>query len=162
MIGIHASSLPLPRQQIVSLSQSSCVSPVQLTDGRGGGRGAEIIRPQESLVLYSINHNARQKLIYCLLTDPLIFRYHLPLNPISRSMKFNGNPRKWGPIMARYEMGSLSRIRNEPLRWTKMLKFSDTFKKPMNSLGGKKFSTRLFPCGLCSRRILSEKFIIEI
>ncbi len=35
---------PLYRQQIVSLSQSSCVSPIQLTDGKGGGggrRGAE-------------------------------------------------------------------------------------------------------------------------
>ncbi len=32
---------PLFRQQVVSLSQSSCVSPVQLTDGRGGKRGGE-------------------------------------------------------------------------------------------------------------------------
>jgi hypothetical protein len=29
------------REQIVSRSQSSCVSLIQLTDGRGGGRGAE-------------------------------------------------------------------------------------------------------------------------
>jgi hypothetical protein len=32
---------PLYRQQAVSLSQSSCVSSVELTDGRGGGRGAK-------------------------------------------------------------------------------------------------------------------------
>jgi hypothetical protein len=33
--------LPPPRQQLVSLSQSSCVSLVNLNDGRGGGRGAK-------------------------------------------------------------------------------------------------------------------------
>jgi hypothetical protein len=27
---------PLSRQQVVALSQSSCVTPVELTDGRGG------------------------------------------------------------------------------------------------------------------------------
>ncbi len=32
-------SHPLFRQQIVYLSQSSCVSPVRLNDGRGVGRG---------------------------------------------------------------------------------------------------------------------------
>jgi hypothetical protein len=42
---LHAHLLhPLSRQQIVSLSQVSCVSPFELTDGRGGrgggGRGA--------------------------------------------------------------------------------------------------------------------------
>ena len=30
---------PLNRQQVVSLSQSSCISPVELTEGRGGRRG---------------------------------------------------------------------------------------------------------------------------
>jgi hypothetical protein len=42
---------PLSRQQIASLTQSSCVSPVLLTDGRGGGVGrawSRIIRPQET------------------------------------------------------------------------------------------------------------------
>ncbi len=34
-------SSPLSRQQIVSLSQSSSVSLIQLTDGKGGGRAAE-------------------------------------------------------------------------------------------------------------------------
>jgi hypothetical protein len=45
----------LPRQQLVSLSQSSCVSPVELTDGRGGEKGwmwSRSMRPQESLALY--------------------------------------------------------------------------------------------------------------
>ncbi len=43
MIRPHASPLPLSRPQMIYLSQSFCVSPVQLTDGRGGGdvRGAE-------------------------------------------------------------------------------------------------------------------------
>jgi hypothetical protein len=42
------------RQQVVSLSRASCVSPVELID-RKGGRGwarSQIIRTQESLVLY--------------------------------------------------------------------------------------------------------------
>ncbi len=44
---------PPPLQQIVSLSQSSCVSPVQLTEGRvggGGGRGAESYERKEAWV----------------------------------------------------------------------------------------------------------------
>jgi hypothetical protein len=32
---------PLFHQQVVPLSQSSCVSPVEITDGREGGRGAK-------------------------------------------------------------------------------------------------------------------------
>jgi hypothetical protein len=43
---------PFSRQKLVSLSQSSCVSPVELTDGRGGEPGAKIIPPRESLVFY--------------------------------------------------------------------------------------------------------------
>ncbi len=39
--------LPLSRQQVVSLSQSFCMSPIELTDGGGG----QIIRRRESLVL---------------------------------------------------------------------------------------------------------------
>jgi hypothetical protein len=43
------SPLPLSRQQVISLSQSSCVFPVELTDGRkGGGVGGM----RESLALY--------------------------------------------------------------------------------------------------------------
>jgi hypothetical protein len=30
---------PLSRQQVLSLSRSSCVSPVELTNGEGGGEG---------------------------------------------------------------------------------------------------------------------------
>jgi hypothetical protein len=49
---------PIFRQQIVSLSQSSCASPVEFTDGIGWERwervGEEpIIRLGESLVLYN-------------------------------------------------------------------------------------------------------------
>ncbi len=40
---------PLSREQVVSLSQSSCVSPVELTDG---GARSQSIRPREGLVLY--------------------------------------------------------------------------------------------------------------
>jgi hypothetical protein len=45
---------PLSRQQVVSLSQPSCVSPVKAeTEGGGeGGAKSEIIRLRESLVLY--------------------------------------------------------------------------------------------------------------
>jgi hypothetical protein len=46
---------PVSRQQVASLSQSSCVSPVELTDGKGGERGwawSWIKLPQESLDLY--------------------------------------------------------------------------------------------------------------
>ncbi len=48
---------PFSRQQVVYLSQSSCVSPVELTDERVGGGGGgwarrQIIRPRESLALY--------------------------------------------------------------------------------------------------------------
>jgi hypothetical protein len=54
MIRLHAQPLPhLSRQQAVSLSQSSFVSPVELTDGRGGG-GREIIGQQLSLALFKL------------------------------------------------------------------------------------------------------------
>jgi hypothetical protein len=42
---------PYPHQLVASLSQYSCVSPVELTDGGGGG--IQIIR-RESLVLYNL------------------------------------------------------------------------------------------------------------
>jgi hypothetical protein len=32
---------PLSRQPLVSLSQSSCVSPIELTDGSGTGKGVD-------------------------------------------------------------------------------------------------------------------------
>ncbi len=43
-IGFGSSPIPLPpftRQQVVSHSQSSCVSPDELTDVGGGGGGGE-------------------------------------------------------------------------------------------------------------------------
>ncbi len=47
-------SHPLSRQQVNSLSQSFCVSPVELIDrGEGGGGRSQIIRPRESLVLHT-------------------------------------------------------------------------------------------------------------
>jgi hypothetical protein len=57
---------PLPhlhRQQLVSLSQSSCVSPVQLTDGRGGGRGG---RGAKSYY----HHKAWPSIKHSILSDP--------------------------------------------------------------------------------------------
>jgi hypothetical protein len=47
---------PLSRQKFVSLSQSSCVSPVELTDGRGGleGVGEEPNYKKKSNPLYII------------------------------------------------------------------------------------------------------------
>ncbi len=44
-------NIPLSCQQVVSLSQSYCVSPVSLLRG-GKGVGGRGIRPQESLTLY--------------------------------------------------------------------------------------------------------------
>ncbi len=44
--------LPLSRQQLVSLSQPSCVSPVELTERRRGRAWRRIIWPQKSLALY--------------------------------------------------------------------------------------------------------------
>jgi hypothetical protein len=47
--------LPLSHQQVVSLSQASCVSLIELTDGREGGSGwvmSHVVRRRESLVLY--------------------------------------------------------------------------------------------------------------
>ncbi len=58
MIWLLSHPLPLSRQQVVSLSQSYCVPPVELTDGREGYWGwgrSQIIQRQESMVLYN-NH----------------------------------------------------------------------------------------------------------
>jgi hypothetical protein len=50
MTWLLAHPLPRLRQQVVSLSQSSCVSPVELTGGRGGGgeRGVGDVRRAKS------------------------------------------------------------------------------------------------------------------
>ncbi len=48
---------PPPLEQVVSLSQSSCASPDELTDCKEGGRGwarSQIMRPRESLALYKL------------------------------------------------------------------------------------------------------------
>ncbi len=42
---------PPPREQVIFLSQSSCVSLLELTDGRGFAR-SQIVRPREGLALY--------------------------------------------------------------------------------------------------------------
>ncbi len=59
MIRLHALPLPpLSRQQVAS----SCVSLVQITDGRGRGRAwSQIVRPQESLVAYESFNTLCQK-----------------------------------------------------------------------------------------------------
>ncbi len=46
---------PLSHQQLFSISQSSCVSPVQLTEGRAGGWGAESYDRKKAE--HSINHS---------------------------------------------------------------------------------------------------------
>jgi hypothetical protein len=57
-LGSELPYIPLPHQQLVSLSQSSCVSPVELTDGRGGrgwARGVESYDRKKAWA--SINHS---------------------------------------------------------------------------------------------------------
>jgi hypothetical protein len=46
---------PLSRQQLVSHCQSSCVSPVELTDGRGGGEGWRGAKSYDREYGWSIN-----------------------------------------------------------------------------------------------------------
>ncbi len=55
--------------KIVSLSQFSCVSPVELTDGRGGGRG--VLRPQEILSLYKTFNTLCSDLWFLIAAFPL-------------------------------------------------------------------------------------------
>jgi hypothetical protein len=57
----------------ISLSQSSCVSPVELTDGRvgRGWKRSQIIRGRESLVLYK-SFNTLWKLLMGAGEDPLV------------------------------------------------------------------------------------------
>ncbi len=58
-LGFELPPSPLSHQQLVSLSQSSCVSPVELTDGRGGreegGHGDESYDRKKAWA--SINHS---------------------------------------------------------------------------------------------------------
>ncbi len=55
MIWLLPNPLPLSRQQFVFLSQPSCVSPVELTDGRGGWGGANSNNGEKTWP--SINHS---------------------------------------------------------------------------------------------------------
>ncbi len=51
----HPPPLPLSRQQVVSLSQTSLLSPAELSDNKSGVRGwgrSKVLRWRESLVLY--------------------------------------------------------------------------------------------------------------
>ncbi len=60
---------PVSRQQVISHSQSSCVSPVELTDGGVGGSGrgrSQIIRRRENLVLYDTFNTLCHKYTLCL------------------------------------------------------------------------------------------------
>jgi hypothetical protein len=68
MIRLPAHPLtPLFRQQIACLSQSSCVSPVELTAGRGveGAAWSQIIRLRESLALYKSFNTLYQTRTIC-------------------------------------------------------------------------------------------------
>jgi hypothetical protein len=77
--GCLAGSSPTPfslsRQQVVSLSRSSSVSPVELTDGRGRGMGWGMSQKAWSsinlsiIVLLYIN-NCNIRLLVCLLSPP--------------------------------------------------------------------------------------------
>jgi hypothetical protein len=48
----HPPLSSLSHQQLISLHQSSCVSPVELTEQEGGLARSQIVRPWESLALY--------------------------------------------------------------------------------------------------------------
>jgi hypothetical protein len=58
----HAPPFPLSRQQLVSLYLSSCVSPVELTDGRGGRGGTKLYDREK--VWPSINNSILSGLLY--------------------------------------------------------------------------------------------------
>jgi hypothetical protein len=51
--------LPPPRshQQVVSLTRSSCASPIELTDWRGGGGGGERAKPYDGEKAWSYINN---------------------------------------------------------------------------------------------------------
>jgi hypothetical protein len=52
-VALFGSSPPPSRQQVVSLSRSFCVSPVELTKGGWGAGGAKPYDGGESLVIYN-------------------------------------------------------------------------------------------------------------
>ncbi len=68
VVWFGCSPTPLSRQQVFSLSQSSCVSPVKLTDGRGGGgwgrdgRGAKSYDREKAC--HSVNYSILRGVTY--------------------------------------------------------------------------------------------------
>jgi hypothetical protein len=61
------SPLPVPRQQVYSFSPSSCVSPVELTDGRGGEEVEEEPNPTTARkpgLLYIIQYSLKKNMKY--------------------------------------------------------------------------------------------------
>ena len=91
------SLLPLSRQQVFSLSQSSYVLPVELNSGwRGRGR-SQIIRPRESLVL----HNSFKTIwVFCMVdregVGNRMLNPHTPFSIYSISC----SKVKWWPLLA--------------------------------------------------------------
>jgi hypothetical protein len=83
--------LPLSRRQIVSLSQFSCVSPVEISDGReveGGGWGAKSYDSEKAWS--SLNHSILCVLVMTDLSFPklnlLILSYESGSGPLSHNL----------------------------------------------------------------------------
>jgi hypothetical protein len=87
MIWLLPNSLRLSRQQVFSLSQSSCVSLFKLTEGRGGQgwRRSQIIRRRESLVLCKSFNTLYSTVADVTGIDPIIT---LPINRITLLVRF--------------------------------------------------------------------------
>ncbi len=99
-IGSSQTPPPHSRQQIVSLTQSSCVSLGELTDGRGGGWGRiQIIRRRKSMFL-----NKSLNTLFIGLSN-LTMRYILSSNEDSHSTKMI-----WGNKTMRYKWGEKQRL----------------------------------------------------
>jgi hypothetical protein len=64
----------LSRQQVVSLSRSSCVSSVEFTDGRGGSRGGEEPNQETARKPWSsINHKKLSDTLFSMITYSKVF-----------------------------------------------------------------------------------------
>ncbi len=95
---LHVPPTPFPsRQQVVSLSQFSCVATVKLTGGEWGGGWTQIIRRQESLALYK----SFNTLCFC----PFL---HVPLPCLAKRRMWGsrergeGSPSSKGPKLSVY------------------------------------------------------------
>jgi hypothetical protein len=65
---------PLSRQQVFSLSQSSCVSSVELTDERGGEQGWEGTKSRDGEKAWSsINHTILSDTLFSMITYSKVF-----------------------------------------------------------------------------------------